>query len=210
MERTHRGETGLEDRLRGLGFNTVGNWSDRAVASDAGVPYTRQLCVAFPGTPLVYRDFPDVYHEAFPDDAADIAAPLEETLGDPAMIGYFLGNEPDWRAGTEPVAVAMLHATESCATRRELADWLVDRYGLGESTGSRDGTADRDQADDCDPDSLADVWNMTVALADVREGRGTANSRRWLARTSNCSVRAWSSASIGCSTRPVARWTRTT
>jgi hypothetical protein len=163
-------ETAL-GRLRELGFNTVGNWSDWEAASEAGIPYTRPLEVEFPETPAVFRDFPDVYHGAFPGDAAGVAAQLESTVGDPAMIGYFLGNEPDWRAGSEPVAVAMLHATGSCATRRELADWLADRYGLG---GAADGTGDADAAGGADDgsgaDSLAETWNMDVTLDDVREG----------------------------------------
>jgi hypothetical protein len=161
-------------QLRDLGFNTVGNWSDWEAASEAGVPYTRPLEVEFPETPTVFRDFPDVYHDAFPGDAADVAAQLEPSVGDPAMVGYFLGNEPDWRAGSEPVAVAMLHATESCATRDELADWLADRYGLGDGDGA--GATDEgaggagDTASDSGADSLAETWEMDVTLADVREG----------------------------------------
>lgn len=158
------------DQLRELGFNTVGNWSDWEAASEAGVPYTRPLYIEFPETPLVYRDFPDVYHDSFPEDAADIAAPLEETAGDPAMIGYLLGDEPDWRAGTESVAVAMLRTGEGSATRRELADWLADRYGLDGTGDGQAETPDRGAGGEGDADSLADAWDMNVTLADVRDG----------------------------------------
>jgi len=172
-------ETAL-GRLRELGFNTVGNWSDWEAASEAGVPYVRPLEVDFPGTPMVFRDFPDVYHDSFPVDAADVAAQLESTVGDPAMVGYFLGNEPDWRAGSEPVAVAMLHSTESCATRRQLADWLADRYGLGA------------EASDSGAESLAETWEMDVTLDDVREGAWdrdlTAAAHSDLERFSSCMV----------------------
>jgi len=141
-------ETAL-GQLRRLGFNTVGNWSDWEAASDAGVPYVRPLDVSFPETPLVYRDFPDVYHESFPEDAAEIASQLEASVGDPAMIGYFLGNEPDWRAGGDLLAAAILRSDEDSATRRELVDWLAERHGEG---------------------GLADAWKSDVTLADLRAG----------------------------------------
>jgi hypothetical protein len=82
--------------LRRLGFNTVANWSDWQIASQSGTPYVRPLPSLDSAIPLVYRDFPDVFHPAFPQAALAFAEPLRETASDPALIGYFLMNEPTW------------------------------------------------------------------------------------------------------------------
>ncbi len=82
--------------LRRTGFNTVGNWSDWEIASQAGVPYVRPLESSFASLPVIYRDFPDVFHPDFADVAEAFAAQLEPSKDDPALIGYFLMNEPSW------------------------------------------------------------------------------------------------------------------
>jgi hypothetical protein len=77
---------------------------------------------------MVFRDFPDVYHASFEQDAADYAAPLRETAQDPALIGYFLMNEPTWAFASEVPAVGMMYNSEGCASRDELARFLRKRY----------------------------------------------------------------------------------
>ena len=62
MRGTFRHAEGMKIGKR---FNTVGNWSEWRIASAAGFPYVRPLEPRFPHTPLVYRDFPDVYDPAF-------------------------------------------------------------------------------------------------------------------------------------------------
>lgn len=114
--------------LRRLGFNTVANWSDWAQASDAGFPYVRPLALHCTGTPLVYRDFPDVFDPAFAADAAHYAEQLRETANDPALIGYFLMNEPTWGFAQETPAAGMLFNTPEAHSRRALAAWLQERY----------------------------------------------------------------------------------
>ncbi len=115
--------------LRGMGFNTVANWSDWEIARDAGFPYVRPMRHDPLQTPLVYRDFPDVYAPEFEGDVAAYAEQLRETAGDPAFIGYFLMNEPTWGFSRETPAAGMLYTTPSCATRRALAAFARDRYG---------------------------------------------------------------------------------
>ncbi|MDI7275726.1 MAG: hypothetical protein QME94_07095 [Anaerolineae bacterium] len=147
--RARWGEIALAE-LRRLGFNTVGNWSVWPLASEAGFPYVRPLEPRFPNTPLVFRDFPDVFDPAFAGDAALYAAQLRETANDPAMIGYFLMNEPTWGFARETPAAGMLFNTAACASRRALAEFLGARY----ASDSR----------------LSAAWGMDATLAAVAEG----------------------------------------
>lgn len=147
--RARWGEIALAE-LRRLGFNTVGNWSEWPLASEARFPYVRPLEPRFPHTPLVFRDFPDVFHPAFAEDAALYAAQLRETANDPAMIGYFLMNEPTWGFAKESPAVGMLFNTPVCATRRALAEFLAQRYG--------------------DDARLSAAWQIDTSLAAIAEG----------------------------------------
>ena len=93
--------------LRRLGFNTVGNWSDWKVASIARFPYVRPLDFEAATAPVVYRDFPDVFDPRFEQDAARAAQQLAATKTDPALIGYFLMNEPTWGFASETPAAGM-------------------------------------------------------------------------------------------------------
>ncbi|MEI8198353.1 MAG: hypothetical protein WCI73_20870, partial [Phycisphaerae bacterium] len=95
-------------QLRHFGFNTMANWSEWEIARAAGFPYVRPLTEKFPTTPMVFRDFPDVFHENFAPDCAAYAQQLQSTLGDPALIGYFLMNEPTWGFSPETPALGML------------------------------------------------------------------------------------------------------
>ena len=139
--------------LRRFGFNTVANWSDWAVARAAGFPYVRPLKVSFPNTPKVFRDFPDVFDPAFASDAAAYAEQLRETADDPALIGYFLMNEPTWGFASQLPAEGMLVNTPSCRTRQALADWLRGKYA--------------DQA------ALARRWGEGATFAAVADGPWT-------------------------------------
>ena len=136
--------------MRGWGFNTVANWSDWRVASQARFPYVRPLDESFHRSRLIYRTFPDIYHPDFAADVEEYAQQLLETRDDPALIGYFLMNEPTWGFSSELLAEGMLYTTPQCASRRALADFLRQRY-----------------ASDA---ALSTAWGMPVRLADVAEG----------------------------------------
>lgn len=114
--------------LRRIGFNTVANWSDWRVASQAQVPYVRPLASRYERMPMLYRDFPDVYHPDFEGVAADYAEQLRETRDDPAFIGYFMMNEPTWGFASQSPAEGMLFNTPDCHARRALAEFLRQRY----------------------------------------------------------------------------------
>lgn len=141
--------------LRDTGFNTVANWSDWQAAQRAGFPYVRPLeSRHFAQTPNVYRDFPDVFHPAFAEDARAYAGQLRPTAEDAAFIGYFLMNEPTWGFATENPARGMLFNTPHCRTRRSLADYLRKRY-VSET-------------------ALSIAWNMPVTFAQLEDGEWSA------------------------------------
>ncbi|HEY8458013.1 MAG TPA: hypothetical protein VIL34_20645 [Actinopolymorphaceae bacterium] len=135
--------------LRRAGFNTVANWSDWEMARDAGFPYVRPLHPEFRRTPCVYRDFPDVFHPEFVTEAAQFAEQLRVTAQDPAMVGYFLMNEPTWGFAAELPAAGMVRTATDSYTRRELVRWLTDKYG--------------------DDATLAAAWGCKVSLTALRD-----------------------------------------
>jgi hypothetical protein len=136
--------------LRRLGFNTVANWSDWKIASQAEFPYVIPMPYRYQEMPQVFRDFPDVFHPDFEQVAAAYAEPLRELVDDPAFIGYFLMNEPTWGFAKDTPATGMLFNTPSCYTRRALADFLQSRYGS--DTG------------------LSSAWGLPVSLSLLAEG----------------------------------------
>jgi hypothetical protein len=140
--------------LRRFGFNTVANWSDWEIARGR-VPYVRPMYGReLPSIPSVYRDFPDVFHPAFESAAATFAEQLRETAADPALIGYFLMNEPNWGFALETPAAGMLQNTPTCHSRRSLADFLRNRYG--------------------EEDAFREAWGPEATYAAVAEGEWTA------------------------------------
>jgi hypothetical protein len=145
----HWGEIALAE-LRRLGFNTVANWSDWQIASRSRTAYVRPLPPLDPAIPLVYRDFPDVFHPDFTQAARAFAEPLGESAADPALIGYFLMNEPTWGFARETPAAGMLFNTPMCHSRQALADFLQRKYK-------------HDHA-------LAAAWEMPAAFSDLSEG----------------------------------------
>ena len=136
--------------LRRVGFNTVANWSDWQIASASGIPYVRPLAPTYQSMPQVYRDFPDVFHPSFAEVAAAFAEPLRQTAQDPAFIGYFLMNEPNWGFAKDSPAEGMLFNSPSCASRRAMADFLRQKYG--------------------DPATLSTAWGFPVTFAALQEG----------------------------------------
>ncbi len=140
--------------LKRLRFNTVANWSEWEYAARARFPYVRPMSFRGTRSSMIYRDFPDVFHSGFEADAADYASQLKDSAADPALIGYFLMNEPTWGFSSELPAAGMLYTNDGCATRDELAKWLRTKY-------------DGDQA-------LAKAWSLPATFEKVARGRWTA------------------------------------
>ncbi|MBI4906551.1 MAG: hypothetical protein HY820_23180 [Acidobacteria bacterium] len=114
--------------MRRMRFNTVGNWSDYEYAAAERFPYVRPLSFRGERSPFIYRDFPDVFHPGFEQDAAAYASQLQSTVKDPALIGYFLMNEPTWGFSSEVPAAGMLFTSDTCYSRKELARKLKAKY----------------------------------------------------------------------------------
>jgi hypothetical protein len=106
----------------------VGNWSEERVASAARFPYVLPLRFEPRTTPLVFRDFPDVFSPTLETDAEAYAQQLRATRDDPALIGYFLMNEPTWGFASETVAAGMLYTHESSHARDAFARYLAGMY----------------------------------------------------------------------------------
>lgn len=122
--------------LHRLGFNTVANWSEWNIAREAGFPYTRPLSLNYENLPLIYRDFPDVFHPDFKKMCVNYADQLRETRDDPAFIGYFLMNEPTWGFAEETPAAGMLFNSPTCHTRTALSQFMLERYGTDTALAS--------------------------------------------------------------------------
>lgn len=138
--------------LRRAGFNTVANWSEWNIAQAAGFPYVRPLSMnaAAQTTPTIYRDFPDVFDLRFEEDAIAYAQQLADTRDVPALIGYFLMNEPTWGFSEESPAAGMLFNTTTCKTRDQLVAFLRERY--------------------TDDTALAAGWQIDTTFAAVQSG----------------------------------------
>ena len=139
------------DELKRLRFNTVGNWSESKYASQASFPYVRPMSFSPKLTENIYRDFPDVFHPDFEKDAKDYAQTLVESADDPAMIGYFMMNEPTWAFSPELPAAGMLYNSSECRTRAELASFLLDKYNTDEK--------------------LAEAWKMKASFEKIKKGK---------------------------------------
>jgi hypothetical protein len=117
------------------GFNTIGNWSQKAFIDYAGMPYVlpldRYSPVGFPGTAkMVFRDFPDVFSPEFGNNAREYAAALRPFAADRNMIGYFLRNEPAWAFVYHlNIAEELLANPNDLDSKRELIRWLREKYG---------------------------------------------------------------------------------
>ena len=139
--------------MKRLRFNTVGNWSEHEFAAKAKFPYVRPLSFRGERSGLIYRDFPDVFHPGFEQDAAEYASQLKSSANDPAFIGYFLMNEPTWGFSSEVPGAGMLYTSETCHTRTELAKFLKQKYG--------------------GDDALSAAWKRPASFDRIERGRWT-------------------------------------
>jgi hypothetical protein len=158
--------------LRRVGFNTFGNWSSTATASRQSVPYVFPLPVLPPEkfrVARIFRDFPDVCDPAFVDEAADFASALSGTVGDPAMIGYFLMNEPQWGFARMHLAEGILRNAGPCHTLAAFESMLRERYQ--------------------DDDALRLAWGSGAGFADIAKGKWTQT----LSPTALADIKAFSS-----------------
>jgi hypothetical protein len=109
-------------RLRSWGFNTIANWSDPALTRRGLLPYTTNIASLAP----LCGHLPDVYA---PDFAQKVRALVEPAvaphIGDPMLIGYFVGNEPHWTFGGHRHPFNDIWTSDEYPHTRDAAlDWI--------------------------------------------------------------------------------------
>ena len=129
-------------RLASWGFNTLGSWSDDAVASagpaplaltinlDLGMSFAWAKNDATRGSPD--RDFPDVFDPDFDRHVCDRARDLcAKRCDDQNLLGWFIDNElrwgPDWR-GSDELLTLFLALRPATPGRTAAFVWLRERY----------------------------------------------------------------------------------
>jgi hypothetical protein len=121
-------------RLKAWGFNTLGNWSDPALAA-SGLASVTFYDVEGASTMLPMdggRALPDPFDPRFATVADGVAATMTAaTRAQPALLGYFSGNEMPWGSADRRetgIAAHVLAGPASEAKRAFLAD-LRARHG---------------------------------------------------------------------------------
>src|SRR5581483_11715412 len=128
-------------RLAGLGFNTLGAWSDDAVASagpqplavaaniDLGMSFAWARNDAGVGA---HQDFPDVFDAAFEKHTVERATQLcAARRNDQNIIGWVIDNElrwgADWR-GSDELLGLFLNLAPGAPGRVAALAWLRERH----------------------------------------------------------------------------------
>ena len=91
------------ERLPNWGLNTLACWSDERIASLDKTPYTKILNIGGPRLAPSLK-LSDPYDAALSRNARNVfEAEKNSTAKDPWCIGYFIGNELEWRGGPDMV-----------------------------------------------------------------------------------------------------------
>lgn len=173
-ERKYGGRAGWRaaagQRLLSWGFNSMGAWSDDAVATTWQVPLGRapilDLGARFVSSlelrhPHRQAGFPDVFEPGF---EVSLRKMTEENCtphrNDPGVIGWFIDNElrwgPDWR-GADELLTLFLNRPAGSAGRSAAVAFLRDRYGSFEAFNT--------------------VWNSSAgSWAELRAGQSVVGS----------------------------------
>ncbi len=148
--------TAAASRLAGWGFNTLGSWSDEAVASAASVPlavtpnldlgmsFAWQRNDSYPNEPR--QDFPDVFDPDFDTHARRRSHEhCTKRGGEQQIIGWFIDNElrwgADWR-GTGDLLSLFQSLPSQSPGRIAASEWLRARHGqIAQVPSAADGEA---------------------------------------------------------------------
>ena len=114
-------------RLAGWGLNTLACWSDEKITSLDKTPYTKILNISGPQLASSLK-LPDPYDQAFAQNVRRAcAAEKNSTANDPWCLGYFIGNELEWRSGPDLIN-EVLTAPAPKAGKRALVKLLQQRH----------------------------------------------------------------------------------
>lgn len=136
-----RWRAAVAQRLTGWGFNTLGAWSDEAVA-DAGaelaVTPNLDLGMSFAWAKndldrqAPRQEFPDAFDPAFAGHVAQRAQKrCAARFSEANVLGWFMDNElrwgPDWR-GPDELLTLFLNLAPATPGRRAALGWLRERH----------------------------------------------------------------------------------
>ncbi len=129
-------------RMIRWGFNTVACWSDIDFAEEYDIPHVTIL-YGYPETETyIFRDFPDTLSPEFRENAKKWARQMERHRGKASLIGYFLGNEPQWAfVNNLNIAAYALECEKSSYSRRALIAFMREKYGSIDALNAAWGSA---------------------------------------------------------------------
>lgn len=120
----------LHARLRNWGYNSVGNWSERAVMEARKTPYTVAIWANEGNGAPMLDHIPDVFDPRWERAlAATLAKEKGRTAGDPWNIGYFVDNE--WTWGWAKNGAIVIHNAlkfPGSATKARFVEFLRTRH----------------------------------------------------------------------------------
>ncbi len=148
-------QTAVSKRIAGWGFNTLGSWSDEAVAAagsvplamapnlDLGMSFARHKNDLAANEPK--QDFPDVFDSAF---AVHIERRARERCAarsaDQDIVGWFVDNElrwgPDWR-GPDELLTLFLNLSATTPGRTAAIELLRARHPTFDAFNASWGTS---------------------------------------------------------------------
>ncbi|HEY0009672.1 MAG TPA: beta-galactosidase, partial [Tepidisphaeraceae bacterium] len=142
-------------QLQEMGFNTIGPWSDDAIATaapDAPMYRTPVLDLGHtyersdnPAGNWQRGHFPDIFEPAFEQHVMDrVKALCASAAEDPTVLGWFTDNElrwgPDWRTA-EPLLTTFLARPPESAGRKAATAFLKSRHATVEALNQSWSTA---------------------------------------------------------------------
>ncbi|GGA50386.1 beta-agarase [Dyella nitratireducens] len=139
------------DRLQAWGFNTIGNWSDKALTEQHRLAYTLSISIHGPfGNVSSGYDYwgrmPDPFDPRFAQAVEQSVAQDTAASGDdPWLLGYYADNELAW-AGQGPqgrwgLAMGTLHGKAQSAAKQAFIAMLKKKYGAASKLAAAWGIA---------------------------------------------------------------------
>lgn len=149
-------------RLRAWGFNTVGNWSDGALAKAHVMPYTRSINIsgAYANVSTGYDYWgrmPDPFDPRFVAATEQaVTTTSADVHDDPMLLGYFADNELAW-AGVGPqgrwgLAIGTLSGDAGSPAKQAFIAVLRKKY--------------------VEPETLATAWGIPLGAWDALAATG--------------------------------------
>ncbi len=119
------------EQMQNWGFNTIGAWSVPEVNPHLPRTPILHLSQNFWKASWEAGEVPDFYSDAFLDYVNDHAKSIDEHIGDPMIVGYFIDNElpwaPDHRKMPELFAGYVAMPTDAPG-KTALVDFFSERY----------------------------------------------------------------------------------